>query len=93
MAIIIRTDGTEETIQPKDKANGFQFEGELYELLGCELIEIVHLSDGRLLLLDEEGKLPRPRKQVNEKATRLLHEAAGTPARCRCGRRRDTRAR
>ena len=79
MARLIRTDGTQETIRPKDESQGFRFEGELYELLGCDLIEIIHLAAGRLMLLDEEGKLRRPRKPMNEKATRLLHEAGGSP--------------
>jgi len=48
-------------------------------LLGCELIEIVHLADGRLMLLDEEGKLRRPRQPINLRATQLLHEAGGLP--------------
>jgi len=79
MATLIRADGAETTILPKDPKRGFAFEGELYELLRCEMIEVVHLADGRLMLLDEEGKLRRPRKAANEKATKLLHQAGGSP--------------
>lgn len=79
MATLIRTDGTEQNIQPSNAAEGFHFEGELYRLLQCDTIQIVQLADGRLMLMDEEAKLRRPQKLVNWKATQLMHEAGGSP--------------
>jgi hypothetical protein len=70
---------TNTVVPVKTNSRGFQFEGELYKTLQCETIEVVHLADGRLMLLDEEGKHRRPRKPINYRAARLVHEAGGSP--------------
>lgn len=55
MAELLKTDGTRTTITPKNGTD-FTFE-ECYPLLGCDTIQIVETNDGRILLIDEEGKL------------------------------------
>ena len=72
-AMILRSDGTQETIQP---TNGSTFTlAELQAIVGtgapagCHWIEIVPTRDGRIMVINEEGKLyglPR-----NEQATAL----------------------
>lgn len=72
-AMILRADGTRQEIQP---ANGTHFQlSELQRIvgtgapLGCHWIEIVPTRDGRIMVINEEGKLyglPR-----NEQATAL----------------------
>src|SRR5579875_2391351 len=72
-AMILRSDGTQETIQP---SNGSTFTlAELQAIVGtgapagCHWIEIVPTKDGRIMVINEEGKLyglPR-----NEQATAL----------------------
>jgi hypothetical protein len=56
MALFIPANSDEPTreVQPK---NGENFKlAELYELLDCQTIELVHLSSGKLMVIDEEGK-------------------------------------
>ena len=66
MAVVVHVDGTQETIAPQTPP-AFTLE-ELHALVGG-WIEVVYLPDGRLLVIDEEGKLKGyPR---NEQATRL----------------------
>ena len=79
-AMILRADGTCQEIQP---ANGTDFQlSELQAIVGagappgCHWIEIVHTKDGRIMVINEEGKLyglPR-----NAQATALA--ALPTPA-------------
>lgn len=67
MAKLLKTDGTSIEITP---ANGTDFSfAECYPLLDCSTIQIVETSDGRILLIDEEGKLAD--KPVNGPATAL----------------------
>src|ERR1700738_1138798 len=71
MALLIPADGNLplRDVQPKNGRN-FQL-AELYELLACSYIEILQLTDGRKMVLDEDGKLTgKPR---NERATRLTN--------------------
>jgi len=66
-ALLIYPNGLERMLEPK---NGkiFQLQ-ELYELLECEMIEIIPaLMPGYVAVLDEEGKL-NPSKFLNTKAT------------------------
>lgn len=67
MATLIRSIGTQETVQP---ANGVDFT--LAELQGYVggWIEIVDLADGRIMVIHEEGKFEE--LPVNEPATRLF---------------------
>lgn len=73
-AILIQTDGTEITMNPRNGTD-FQLE-ELYELLKCELIEIclcqasgqiARANRDYILIIDEEGKLKN--RERNDKAT------------------------
>lgn len=66
---IIRTDGTKVVVMP---ASGKQFElEELQEIVGG-YIEVVNLSDDRLLVVNENGKLYN--MSLNESATALAHD-------------------
>ena len=66
MAKVYRVNGNVDDVQPK---NGKTYElEELYEMLGCQWIELVYLSDG-IMVIDEEGKLNG--KQYNEKANAI----------------------
>lgn len=66
MATVLYVNGTQGTIQPASPP-AFSLE-ELHALVGG-WIEVVYLPDGRLMVIDEEGKLKGyPR---NEQATRL----------------------
>jgi hypothetical protein len=70
MAAIITTNGEVKSIIPK---NGTDFQlDELQSIVGG-WIEIVNLRDGRLLCLDEEGKLKG--KERNHVATDIYHQA------------------
>ena len=66
-AILIKDTGEVMEIEPE---NGLNFKlQELYKILNCKLIELVVTKDGKLIVLDEEGKLQS--KSVNTKATEL----------------------
>lgn len=82
MAILIKTDGTEEEVKPK---NGKDFKlKEIYKLVGngCDMIQAIYLADYRTMFMDEESKI-RPvqgaSQTLNEKATKLLLAAGGIP--------------
>ena len=66
-ALLIKTTGESSFVTPK---NGKDFTlGELYQLLGCDTIEVVyplHRSNG-IFIIDEEGKLTG--KDINYAAT------------------------
>lgn len=67
MATLIRSIGTSEDVTP---ANGVDFRlKELQGYVGGH-IEIVYLADGRLMVINEEGKLEE--LPVNAEATRLF---------------------
>lgn len=68
MADLLRADGTREPVSPKNGVD-FQFKGEAYDLIGTDMIEIVATRDGRMMLIDEEGKLKG--KPINAAATAL----------------------
>jgi hypothetical protein len=69
MATLIPVEGPPVSVEARDSDHGFTL-AEVYELLGCDLVEVVRLPAGRLLLIDEMGKL-RPAPQVNERATNI----------------------
>lgn len=70
MALLIPANDNEPVreVQPK---NGEDFTlKELYALLDCQYIEVINLPDGRIMVVDEEGKLvDEPMR--NERATKL----------------------
>ena len=55
MASLISVDGTMREVTPHDLRRGFTLP-ELYEMLGCSLIEVVKVSPNFLLVIDEEAK-------------------------------------
>lgn len=67
MATLIKQDGTKKEVEPN---NGSDFQlKEMYELIGCSMIQIIEIGD-QIMVIDEEGKFePTPHK--NEKATEL----------------------
>ena len=67
MAELIKHTGETVEIEPENGSN-FKLQ-ELYKILNCKLIEFVATRDGRLIILDEEGKLQN--KSINTKATKL----------------------
>lgn len=71
MATLIYANGTE---LPVDGPITLEL---MYEKLLCDMVECVHLPDGKTLWVDEMGKYKN--LEVNEKATKLLHEAGGIP--------------
>jgi len=68
-AQLIKPTGEITEIQPANRTD-FTLQ-ECYELIKCDMIEIVNLIDGRIMLIDEEGKL-KNEFQINEKATELF---------------------
>lgn len=82
MARIIREDGTEQTVQPKDPSVGFKLKGEVYDHLHCDIVEMHSITpdeDGNnIMLIDEEGKLAEE-KEFNAKATELWSKTHGIP--------------
>lgn len=70
MAIIIKTDGTTKTVEPK---NGKTFSlRELQEAVDG-YIELISLDDGRLMIVDEEAKV-KPGNKLNIEAARITGE-------------------
>lgn len=69
MASLLRTDGTRQNIAPQNGTD-FQLE-ELHALLGG-YVEVVKLDDGRLLLVNDNGKIKQ--LAINPQATVLLWE-------------------
>lgn len=70
MAQIIKSNGQVIETTPK---NGTDFSLEELQTIVGGWIEIVNLRDGRLLCLDEEGKLKG--KELNPVATDIYHQA------------------
>lgn len=75
-AQLIKPDGEITEIKPEN-GNDFSIQ-ECYKLIKCRMVEIVELSDGRIMILDEEGKL-KDEFDKNEKATVLFQ--SGRPTR------------
>ena len=74
MAFLIKTDGTVTDIEPKNGKN-FKLE-ELYELIGCQLIQTCPAQEkGKILIFDEEGLYME--KPLNQEATMGMHDDMG----------------
>lgn len=72
MATLIRPDSTTQVVRP---ANGTDFTlDELYRILNCTTVEAVYLPDGRIMVIDEDGKFSKP-LDVNPEATKLGFKA------------------
>ncbi len=74
MAVLIKPDGDQVKVTPREKR--FTLE-EMYTLLECALLQVIFLPNGRVMWIDEEGKL-KPHR-VNDVATELLEQAGGIP--------------
>lgn len=72
MATLIKIDGTQKTVTPRNKEKGFALE-EVYELLDCSMVQCVRVGEGRQarnMLMDEEGKLHEGWvEKINQTAT------------------------
>jgi hypothetical protein len=75
MATLILEDGRESTMTPANAKTGFTL-AELYSAIGCDVVEVMRLRDGRLLVIDENGKLVG--REVNELATHLARAVLQT---------------
>ena len=69
MAHIIRTNGSTEEINPQ---NGTDFGLEEMQKAVGGYIEVITISNGRIMILDEEGKLKY--KDINPEATNLAED-------------------
>lgn len=67
MAQILRTNGTWDNVQP---ANGSDFSLQEVQAIVGGYVELVRLWDGRIMLINEEGKLEG--LPLNAEATRLF---------------------
>ena len=74
MALLIKPDGDQVVVRPQD---GYFSLEEMYDYLECGCVQIIALHDGRLMWIDEEGKL-KPHR-INPVATELLARAGGIP--------------
>ena len=72
MALLIKADGSRRIVFAG--GNFFSLK-EMYSVLDCSIVQPVFLEDGRVMWIDEEGKL-KPHS-VNFPATVLLHKAGG----------------
>jgi Domain of unknown function (DUF3846) len=72
MAILIKPDGSKRMVFAE---GDFFTLKEMYSVLDCSIIQPIFLEDGRIMWIDEEGKL-KPHN-VNLSATGLLHKAGG----------------
>ena len=70
MAEILKVDGTRITVEPE---NGRSFKLKQLQGIVGGYIEIIHLRDGRLMVINEEGKLKA--LLLNETATALARGA------------------
>jgi hypothetical protein len=72
MAVLITPDGITTNVYAKE--NEFTLK-EMYSLLSCSMVQAITIEDGRVMWIDEEGKL-KPH-QVNPDATKMLHASGG----------------
>jgi len=70
MATIIKVSGEKETVEPKD-GKTFSLK-ELQKAVGG-YIELLPLDDGKLMVVDEEGKL-KADAQINVEASRIANQ-------------------
>lgn len=76
MGILYKTNGDAIPMTPADPERGFTLK-ELYAAIDTDMVETLNLPDGRVLIMDEDGKIKN--KQPNELATavarQLIHVA------------------
>ena len=78
MATLLKIDGTKTEVSPKNKRNGFTLQ-EVYDLIGCRMVELVGpMDDDRCMLVDEEGKLKQGwETRINSQATNMYRTRFG----------------
>ena len=60
--------------QPVSPGNGKSFKlAELYQLLDCQLVDVVRVTDELILIIDDEGKFRNP-AYLNLLATYVWHQ-------------------
>ncbi len=63
---VIRTNGTrEQHVVPSASLR------HIYALIGCDTVDTVNLRDGRVMLVDDVGRVDG--KPINQEATKLYH--------------------
>lgn len=75
-AFVIKPSGEIIEAEPKN-GKDFQLE-EMYELVGCDTIDMVELADGRWMVVDDDGRLKK--LPVNQKASELYSNGRMTVA-------------
>ena len=74
MAKLYKCDGTVKDVEPKNKKNGFSLQ-ELYDLIGCRLVELVYLPNDEIIIVDEEGLINN--SELNIKITQIARQKSG----------------
>jgi hypothetical protein len=74
MAKLYKCDGTVKDVEPKNKKNGFGLQ-ELYNLIGCRLVELVYLPNDEIIIVDEEGLIND--SELNVKITQIARQKSG----------------
>lgn len=75
MAKLYKLNGEVLDIEPKNPKKGFQLQ-ELYDLIGCDLIQPIEFSKEEMFICDEEGWL-KPDAQRNEKVNEYITNICG----------------
>ena len=73
MADLLKADGTSEKVTTE--MGQFKLR-DMRALIGCRMVEVVFLVDGRTMWIDEEGKFKQ--HELNHLATNHLHRAGGS---------------
>jgi hypothetical protein len=74
MAKLYKCDGTVKDVEPKNKKDGFGLQ-ELYNLIGCRLVELVYLPNDEIIIVDEEGLVND--SELNFKITQIARQKSG----------------
>lgn len=74
MAKLYKCDGTVKDVEPKNKKDGFELQ-ELYNLIGCRLVELVYLPNDEIIIVDEEGLVND--SELNVKITQIARQKSG----------------
>jgi hypothetical protein len=74
MAKLYKCDGTVKDVEPKNKKDGFGLQ-ELYNLIGCRLVELVYLPNDEIIIVDEEGLINN--SELNIKITQIARQKSG----------------
>lgn len=74
MAILIAENGDKTEVHPAKPRDGFSLE-EMYRLLDCDTVEMRYMDDGRILMMDEDGKSKN--RPANREATIIAFPRGG----------------